>query len=96
MAETIAPSVVALHRSLVELMLRIGRVEKRVGLDTEPQALATYAQEGSHIPPPFAPCSCEEAVQLRVELAAVTSTLDICRRERGEILDRLATLGGGQ
>lgn len=75
-------AAVALHHSLVELTLRMGRVEDKLGLSTEQHALVTFAR----------PCSCEEALQLRAELAAVTNTLDVCRRERGRILDQLGAL----
>jgi hypothetical protein len=92
MNEWISPSVVALHGSLVEMALRLGRVEKKLGLDVEPQPLATFAPPGLCVPPPYEPCSCEEAMQLRAELAAVTGTLDTCRRERGEALDRIVLL----
>ncbi len=75
-------TAMALHHSLVELTLRLSRVEEKLGLSSDQYPLATFAR----------PCSCEEALQLRAELTAVTSTLDICRRERGKILDQLAAL----
>lgn len=69
--DPINPSVIALHGALVELTLRVGRIER--ALEQPPVALATFAQPGSNLPPPYEPCSCDEALALQqhiVELAA--------------------------
>lgn len=69
--DPVNPSVIALHGALVELTLRMNRVEH--ALRVKPAALATFAQEGSSLPPPYEPCSCDEALALQrhiVDLAA--------------------------
>lgn len=69
--DPINPSVIALHGALVELTLRMNRVEQAIGV--RPVALATFAQAGSNLPAQYEPCSCEEALALQrhiVDLAA--------------------------
>jgi hypothetical protein len=74
--DPINPSVIALHGALVELTLRVGRLEQKMMLH-EPIALATFAQPGSDIPAPYEPCSCEEALSLQAHIQALSSRLGV-------------------
>lgn len=71
---------VALHNSLVELTLRIGRCEEKLGLHLESMALATFANvPPPHEPAPARPCSCEESVQLRARVRKLAAELELLR-----------------
>lgn len=59
------PLVAAHHAALVELTLRLGRLEKHLGFELREYPLATFALEGSNIPAPYEPCSCDESMALR-------------------------------
>lgn len=85
--DPINPSVIALHGALVELTLRLGRVEDKLGMPPGP--LATFAR--IPIPPPAPPpaqhaphidytsgcdadtCGCDESVSLRAQVATLTA-----------------------
>lgn len=74
--DPITPSVIALHGALVELTLRVGRLEQKMML-REPIALATFAQAGSNIPAPYEPCSCEESTALRAHIVELAARLGV-------------------
>lgn len=74
MYDNITPSVIALHGSLVELTMRLNRVERKLGV--EPAPLLTFGQAGSvPLPPDVEPCSCDEAVALRTRVRELTAAL---------------------
>jgi len=79
MMDPVNPSVIALHGALVELTLRLNRVEEALRLHQRPVALATFAQEGSNIPPPYEPCSCEESTALRQHIVDLAAKLGVVR-----------------
>lgn len=63
--DPINPSVIALHGALVELTLRMRRVEAQLAL-REPVG-------------EFEPCSCEESIALRQHIAALAAKLGVLR-----------------
>lgn len=68
--DPINPSVISLHGALVELTLRLNRVERALHVPDAP--LATFAQLGSDIPPP---CSCDESLALRARVRELEAQL---------------------
>jgi len=68
--DPINPSVIALHGALVEITLRLNRVEQKLHMPDAP--LATFAQPGSNIP---APCSCDESLALRARVRTLEEKL---------------------
>lgn len=73
--DPINPSVIALHGAVVELTLRLTRIEQKLQLP--PVALRTFAQPGSHLPPPYQPCSCEESLNLRARVRELESRFGV-------------------
>lgn len=58
-----------LQGNMLELALRVGRIERALHLDVEPQPLATFARQ--HAPSPdytIERCSCDESVMLRARV----------------------------
>lgn len=70
-----SPAVIALHRSLVEITVRLGRCEDKLGLADEPHALATFTHH--HVPPPCEPCSCDESVALRARVRDLETAVNL-------------------
>lgn len=69
----IDPLVLSLHGSLVELALRVTRIERCVNVPDAPRAIFPRVAE----PPPVAePCSCDEALTLRAQLQSLLAQLD--------------------
>ena len=68
--DPINPSVIALHGSLVELAIRVNRIEEKLHM-TEPVALLTFKAD---LPPPFEPVP-NETVQLRERVRVLESRL---------------------
>ena len=79
--EKLDPLVVSLHGSIVELTLRVGRIEKELGL-AEPIAMATFVSPGFERPaaptPDYGienPCGCDESVALRSRVRQLEEAL---------------------
>lgn len=70
------PLVLSLHGSLVELSLRVTRIEREIKIPDAPRA--TFARP-VELPAAASPCSCDESMALRAQLQSLLEQLEVTR-----------------